>query len=94
MPMPGSGSPQVIFASCDTEEEAKRYMEARSRLNGGVFPHRLTQEVGWWCVLGGTSPPDLRRDEEDEEEEEADRKRALINEWDDTRENYEPEEED
>lgn len=37
-----------IYASADTEEEARMYMETRYRRNSGVIPHRLGTEVGWW----------------------------------------------
>lgn len=52
MPINGSTSSQVIFATTDTEEEAKAFMEAMIRLNGCI-PHRLTQQVGWWIELQG-----------------------------------------
>jgi hypothetical protein len=45
---PGKGQAVRIFASADTEPDAERYMLLRYNRNGGVIPHRLTHEVGWW----------------------------------------------
>jgi hypothetical protein len=57
----GSTSPDVIFATTDTEEEAKAYMAARMRLNFGVIPHRLTQEVGWWIEMRDLKDDSIKR---------------------------------
>ena len=41
-----------IWASADTEAEAEVYMKLRYARNGGVIPHRLLDEVGWWDSQG------------------------------------------
>jgi hypothetical protein len=38
----------TIFGIAKTEADAERYMKLRSDRNGGIIPHRLFDQVGWW----------------------------------------------